>query len=485
MKDQISEELLSAYFDGELSPAERVRVERWLAGNPDSKQIIADYRRMSRMFDGLPRAEVPEEFATEVLQQAERRMLLPEVAALPRRRKIRLLWLAIPTTAAAALMVALNLPGNNPDHGAITRGGAGLGGVPAPSASGNQWKPYEGTPLVGATGKQNGANPSSSAADGLLGTESGNSPDRQPRKIDEPIAVPIVAESESPLTESEQRAVAVMDDAMRGTPDAGGPAEIGKETERLPVISITVDGMEGLALVQRVLEENDIVNMPGASDQRDNAADTDDSPSKGRYALFVVVTDPEPLVRAFVEMFDKRHPGLKIEAQAPIMLADLDQLSRERIGLAVQDVAGISVPSTEPAEKDVPESNPAPAKRTFVRKSAPFSSKVGSSRLTKRLQHFSEATTSAASAPPPADKPEASSATNEADDQAPPAAESKSRQVIVNRPSGGPNPSRATQPDSDQEKSATQGEATGQAGVVVKLLILIDPAPPDGESPPE
>ncbi len=119
MKDQIPEELLSAYFDGELSANERIKVEHWLNSSPEARQQVADYRRLSRMFEGLSRTEVPQEFPTEVLQLAERRMLLPDASPLPRRTPIRLWWVAVPTATAAALLLIFNMSNRNagPDRG--------------------------------------------------------------------------------------------------------------------------------------------------------------------------------------------------------------------------------------------------------------------------------------------------------------------------------------------------------------------------------
>src|SRR5260370_790143 len=89
MSEPISEELLSAYVDGELPPQVRAAVERWVENSPEARQKLEDFRRLSRLFGDLSRTEVPREFPIEVMHLAERRMLLPEAAGSGRRKRLR------------------------------------------------------------------------------------------------------------------------------------------------------------------------------------------------------------------------------------------------------------------------------------------------------------------------------------------------------------------------------------------------------------
>ena len=89
MNEQFSEEFLSAYVDGELSAQSRAAVERWLERSPEARQKLEDFRQLSRLFGDLSRTEVPDEFSTEVLHLAERRMLLPAADAVRGRIRIR------------------------------------------------------------------------------------------------------------------------------------------------------------------------------------------------------------------------------------------------------------------------------------------------------------------------------------------------------------------------------------------------------------
>ncbi len=115
MKEPISEELLSAYVDEELSADERATIEHWLAQSPEARAKVDDFRRLSAVFAELPRTEVPQEFPVKVLQLAERRMLLPEEAAVLPRRILRRWGVAIGVMAATAAGLLLILQATNRD----------------------------------------------------------------------------------------------------------------------------------------------------------------------------------------------------------------------------------------------------------------------------------------------------------------------------------------------------------------------------------
>src|SRR5260221_6011492 len=95
MRERFSEEILSAYVDGELPPRERAEVEQWLEDSPEARQRLEGFRRLSTLFANLPRIEIPLEFPTRVLQLAERRMLLPWTVARSARRRFHRPILAV------------------------------------------------------------------------------------------------------------------------------------------------------------------------------------------------------------------------------------------------------------------------------------------------------------------------------------------------------------------------------------------------------
>ncbi|HQU43750.1 MAG TPA: zf-HC2 domain-containing protein [Pirellulales bacterium] len=75
MSDLANDELLSAYLDGELTADERARVERMLAEQPESRQLVDELRAMKTSLERMPRARLGHDFADQVLRQAEKELL--------------------------------------------------------------------------------------------------------------------------------------------------------------------------------------------------------------------------------------------------------------------------------------------------------------------------------------------------------------------------------------------------------------------------
>lgn len=74
------EELVSAYFDGELSGDERVRAERLLVEEPRARQLLNEFRALRAGVRELPRHSLPADFSQQVLKRAERQMLAGQPA---------------------------------------------------------------------------------------------------------------------------------------------------------------------------------------------------------------------------------------------------------------------------------------------------------------------------------------------------------------------------------------------------------------------
>ncbi len=134
MSDDVQDELLSAYLDGELADAERERVDRRLAADPAARQLLDELRAVRGLVQGLPRQQLPADFEQQVLREAQRLTLaqppLDVAVHLPReeanierrqpvpwrRRIIRpMVWSAAAVAAAIVLLVVL------PDEQRATR----------------------------------------------------------------------------------------------------------------------------------------------------------------------------------------------------------------------------------------------------------------------------------------------------------------------------------------------------------------------------
>lgn len=115
MNEQLfSDDVLSAYLDGECSPQERAEVERRLENSPEFRAELNGLRAVSGLLQELPRQELPAEFAATVMQAAERRMLLPERTAAPRRTARSAKYLIGSLVAAAAAVVVFVTQFNRP-----------------------------------------------------------------------------------------------------------------------------------------------------------------------------------------------------------------------------------------------------------------------------------------------------------------------------------------------------------------------------------
>jgi anti-sigma factor RsiW len=95
----MSDERLHSYFDGELPPEERARLEAELASDPALADRLRELRELDLALDALPGTGVSPEFTSRVVRAARRRRsvivrLVPLMAA----------------AAAAAVALAILLP---------------------------------------------------------------------------------------------------------------------------------------------------------------------------------------------------------------------------------------------------------------------------------------------------------------------------------------------------------------------------------------
>ena len=96
--------ILSAYQDGQLSPAETAQVEERLAEDPEARTLLEQLRQVSQMVHSLPHSSAPADLADEVMQQLERDALLG-VSDSPAERAGRTLLRFRRFAAAAAILI--------------------------------------------------------------------------------------------------------------------------------------------------------------------------------------------------------------------------------------------------------------------------------------------------------------------------------------------------------------------------------------------
>jgi hypothetical protein len=72
-----TDELMSVYFDGELSPAEEAEVEQALRHSRRPRQLLEQFRGLRRLLRSMPRHRLDPNFPRRVLGQVEASALLP------------------------------------------------------------------------------------------------------------------------------------------------------------------------------------------------------------------------------------------------------------------------------------------------------------------------------------------------------------------------------------------------------------------------
>lgn len=117
-KETNQREILSAYFDGELTPEERQRAEQLLEETSSTRREIDEIAELSELVKSLPTETAPSELLPAVLRQAERDTLSAiDTSTKPTQRNSRS-WMTVisglAVTAAAVVLVIQMLPRTTP-----------------------------------------------------------------------------------------------------------------------------------------------------------------------------------------------------------------------------------------------------------------------------------------------------------------------------------------------------------------------------------
>lgn len=425
MKEPISDDILSAYVDGELSAQERAEVERWLETSPAAREKLEDFRRLSGLFASLPRTEVPQEFPTKVLQLAERRMLLPEtlgVSTLARSaatRGIRRWAFAVGAPIAAALLVTVYLTFRDPGVPRIELAGKDQAGPSAPA---------------GVNGSADAMERGESAREGALLAQSADKEtskrNAEPELAsgDSAAATAAPAAAVSPgggVAGAPPRAMAVMRsagksdstnlaapalgaslaDAVRAHPEL---AEINralqdlgdrdKDQDLVSVVKLYVaDSAEGMVLLQNVFADNDVLTeregQRGGSDRDGQARGLDRTARKAgtasrpdaaavREALYVVA-EPSQLIAAFTEILSREDPAIRLAVEEPIEIAAFDARLQEQLKRVAPEMSDVQPRRREISAKASVAADKAPAPAPLPADGKPAADKAGSQNLAK------------------------------------------------------------------------------------------------------
>ncbi len=80
-ENKFPDELISAYLDGELTDAQKVRVEEQLMDSPEHRRLFEELKALRSSLQALPQEALGDDFAQRVLRRAEQELLTGDVAA--------------------------------------------------------------------------------------------------------------------------------------------------------------------------------------------------------------------------------------------------------------------------------------------------------------------------------------------------------------------------------------------------------------------
>ena len=121
MNHQVPDELISAYFDGEVTPDERSQVETLLESSTELRQQLDDASKLSALLHSFPREVAPQTLATNVQNQVDVAVLTTPRPTQQKRPGLRREWTAfgagiMATMASLFLFVAVNRPQPVSEH---------------------------------------------------------------------------------------------------------------------------------------------------------------------------------------------------------------------------------------------------------------------------------------------------------------------------------------------------------------------------------
>lgn len=371
-----ADDLLSAFHDGELNPAERAVVEQRLAASVEAQRELSEIRQISSLLKSLPRESLPTEFPQQVLQAIEREMLIPSQHSEPvvvpvgeswgrGIRSRRWVGAAAVLTSAAGLLLLVRAVDDRSGRDATSI--SPLARSPKTLAAPAEFA-FDSvtTGLEARNDFDNGAVPPPMAADAptnefrrnrMVGGAGGSSVSAAKAPADASIVAAGVVSREKPNLFFDKSALrdAEIGDVVRAMQTEG---------DEVAVVWLTVvDRQKGLSGLQLLLAGNRN-GRADSSKPKDKAAAPSVSVDQ-MHAVFVE-SDAEHLAAAIAEL---RETELleSLEVDLPIELAQLSDRRGGRM-LALDKFSGESslnrAASKEDGAKTVPD--PTSAKRRFA-----------------------------------------------------------------------------------------------------------------------
>jgi hypothetical protein len=517
MKQPFSEEILSAYIDDELPAQERAAVERWIEESPEAREKLDGFRRLSGLFADLPRNEVPPEFPTNVLQLAERRMLLPEVRPVQPRQSLRRWALAGGSSIAAALVLGLMLHAYLPDgaphqravrfdDGERPAGGPEIADRSRPAFNEGEMQDFP--PAVASNKLSSLRGPLPTHEPGAGPAAPASAKDILERDFPESVidrSAGAKVWRERSMNAESAAALAAISPAQQEQIDKAMD-EIGNTPDDEDLVAVVkfhvVDRAEGLVLLQdafadsQILVESEQVSEEGRSEGK-NAAKS----AAGNEALYVVA-EPEQLRAAIATILAREKFALGLEIGDPIEIAAFDDISKKRVQQVdrelISDVAGNKPTLPDDAKKSA-DAPPAPER-------AKSDEKPGletAAPALARKKSLSKVQAPAGEPPKPAEQKQKDGASRAPEMKAPVSQDkeaieepaSQARQTVVNLPvDGGNQRGRAgtARKESPSQKSANRnsqgalsfkkepaardkdGDNDERAPALVRVLIVVE-----------
>ncbi|MFM9961594.1 MAG: anti-sigma factor family protein [Planctomycetaceae bacterium] len=326
-----TDDLLSAFHDGEVTSAERAAVEQRLATSADARRELSEIREISALLKELPRDRLPSEFPQQVLQSIEREMLIPSqptdstelssARVSPTRR-----WIgaaAVLTSAAGLLLLLRTL--DDP---------AGRDGKKAQHLAGSP-SPYSA--------------PAGAANDSPLPTAKSDSvPLVQPGDVAAGAAGQNAVVANSPTNTLDGARMAggfagenlFFDQAALGTAEVGDVVRAIQRTEgdEVAVVLLTVvDRQQGLEGLQLLLSNNQFARSEEVANTKSNRVSSPRSGSDEMQAV-LVQSDAAQLATALKQLRQEKYLQ-SLEVDQPILLAQLDEARSGRAALTVKELA--------------------------------------------------------------------------------------------------------------------------------------------------